>query len=484
MLYTDLLKQLHDYPAIEDDTRFITKGALYVAGGGQDKALHYAKEAIRRGARAIVGSAALLEGSDLSYIKAPEGVHYAAELARLYYRNPSEKLLLLGVTGTCGKTTTTYLLEAILTEAGYKVGVIGTENYRYANIIQASQNTTPGPLLLSKLLRTMLDAGCNAVIVEVSSHGIKHARTQGLLFDGAIFTNLSLEHQDFHPTMEDYFLTKSRLFTEYADLAIKSGKKFHACVNVRDPYGLRLADIIASLMGDQYAQLKFSRDQAELRLSVEGIRGEALGVSINSSLLGNFNAENILGAVGMAKLLHLPADKIASGITKLTAVNGRMEKIVKHHKQIIVDFAHKPEALEQVLLTLKPLCKGKLVVVFGCGGNRDKTKRPVMGHIAVQHADRVYLTSDNQRLEPIDAILNDILSGITSDYLHKVSVIPDRKQAIAAALAALGPDDVVLVAGRGSEPELSLFDPATGTSTQIPFRDRDVILALLIAPAQ
>jgi UDP-N-acetylmuramoyl-L-alanyl-D-glutamate--2,6-diaminopimelate ligase len=483
MNYDTLLSDIKRFPAIADDTRQVSPGCLFVAGGGRDKAVSYARLAIELGAAVVVGPDAVLADSGIPYISVPAGRLYFAELANAYFETPSLGLTMIGVTGTCGKTTTTYLVESILREGGYSVGVIGTESYRYPGTVLPSTNTTPGAIALNRLLRQMKDAGCDAVAMEVSSHAIRQERARGLVFDGAIFTNLSTEHQDLHPDMEDYFATKARLFTEYADVAASAGKTFHACVNLNDEHGRRLAGALQSRQRPGYHLRVVDKlfgegappADTDLRISQAGLEGRVFGVDISSPLIGRFNAENIAVAVGLTQSLGVTADAIHRGVAAVAAVPGRLERVPTDERSIFVDFAHKPGALAAVLGAVRPLTENGLCVVFGCGGRRDRAKRPEMGQIAVTLADRIVITSDNSRGEPWDEILNDILQGIPMGDRHKVSVIPDRREAIESAVQGAATHDIIVIAGRGSENELSVLSPS-GEERRIHFNDAEVAL--------
>ena len=356
-------------------------------------------------------------------------------------------MLMVGVTGTSGKTTLTYLMESILAAAGHRVGVLGTVNFRFGGKVLPSTHTTPGPVEVQGLLAEMRKAGCDAAVMEVSSHALKQHRAGFVAFDGAGFTNLTPEHLDFHPDMEDYFASKRLLFTRLADVARDAGKKPIGAVNVDDPYGRRLAAELAELSKKsnqpKEAFLTYGLDPAhrpvidgsKLAIDLTGIRGQVGDVRVASKLLGRFNASNILCAVAIAKGLGIKSDAIAKGVAALKAVPGRLERVPSAEGiHVLVDYAHKPDALQKVLETLKDsLITGtRLITVFGCGGDRDRLKRPVMGRIATTFSDHVFVTSDNPRTEKPDAIIAEITVGITAKNFE---VIPDRAQAIQKAIA-------------------------------------------------
>ncbi|MGZ6371372.1 MAG: UDP-N-acetylmuramoyl-L-alanyl-D-glutamate--2,6-diaminopimelate ligase, partial [Bdellovibrionota bacterium] len=325
-----------------------------------------------------------------------------------------------------------------------------------------SNNTTPGPVELQSLLAEMRDAGCKSVVMEVSSHGLKMHRTAQIAFDAAVFTNLTPEHLDFHPDMEDYFHAKGILFKEMADEAREIGKKPVAIINGEDEYGKRL---IRELKQEF---LDFSQDAHQLKVDLSGIHGKAHGIEIQSKLTGRFNAFNIAAAVAAAKALQIDAKIISRGIGNLPVVPGRLERVPNTKGiHVLVDYAHKPDALEKVLKTLKDV-KGshRLITVFGCGGDRDRKKRPVMGKIAVELSDHVVITSDNPRTEDPGTIIQEILGG-TAGYKN-FEVEADRKSAIFAAIQVAKAGDLVVIAGKGHEDYQIL-----GTG-KIHFDDREV----------
>lgn len=484
MEFEFLLKNLHNYPGVTDDSREVGSDWIFVAGAGRDKQHDYLAEALNKGASLVVTESPIDSLPASLQIQVPDRRTAAWQLASHFHDNPSAQLLVIGVTGTCGKTTSTYFVEAVLTAAGHRVGVIGTESIRYEGLTFPSPNTTPSAFVLQRTLRSMHAAGCSAVVMEVSSHAYAQQRSHGVLFDGAIFTNLSVEHLDLHGDMESYYAAKKGLFTDYASRAQEAGKTFYCAINLRDEWGKRLYSELA-LDGQSNSNLAgFCLDNmpdgSSLTIDSNGIRGQVDGVTIDSPLLGKFNAENILGVLHLAHLLDLPNHTIERGIRSMSGVPGRMECAYRRgNLAVIVDYAHKPGALEVVLYTLSEICQGKVISVFGCGGQRDRAKRPVMGAVSTRYAELSILTVDNSRGEDSEAIFADILSGIPFEQRKKVVVEPDRSLAIERAFRAAGPDDIILVAGRGAERQL-ITNTSSGGTVVVDFDDRDIVRQVAI----
>lgn len=486
MIFEELVAAIGRYPVVSDDTRDVVPGAVFVYGGGRTRKDEFLEQALAAGAALVVSEVDLPQLAPERVVRVANRRVASAALARAFYGDPDARLLMVGVTGTCGKTTSTYLLESLLTAGGHSVGVIGTENMRYAGKVLPSANTTPSTFVLHKLLRDMVDAGCTAVAMEVSSHALEQERTTGVAFDGMLFTNLSVEHLDLHETMDNYFAAKARLFTEYADVARGRGKSPRAAVNVDDAYGARLQGLlVGSPHFPDQAPLAFGSrsvlrrlDGAALAIAASGIRGDVtldgtVVASTDSPLIGRFNAENILGALALAHELGVPRAALEQGLRTMQPVPGRMERVAHRGEvSVVVDFAHKPGALEVVLDTLRPLTPGRLICVFGCGGKRDATKRPVMGRIAAERADLVIVTPDNFRGEAFSGIAADILAGVDASLSARVQVVDERHAAIRLALSVAQPGDTVLIAGRGAETVLSA--DVGGVERRIDFDDRRV----------
>lgn len=430
------------------DSRDVGPGTLFIAIRGEKVDGHsFISESLKKGAVLVIGEKDI---SQQRYFKVDDSRECFAQIAAAFNGHPSREMAMIGVTGTCGKTTTTHLIESILKASQHRVGLIGTNGIRYGNKTLDATHTTPGPLELQKLLVEMKNAGCTAVVMEVSSHALVQHRVTGIDWDVVAFTNLSLEHLDYHKDMEAYFAAKSLLFTTHMVSSEQSGKKPKAVINVGDRYGERLFKLVRNQGRDP---LPFSFKTDALTVDARGIRGSLKDVPVQSAMLGEFNAENILCAVGVGRALALPPEGIAKGIRELPSVRGRMETVhlkIESAPQVIVDYAHKPEALTKVLNEVRKIMggKGRLITVFGCGGDRDRIKRPVMGAIAEELSDQVYVTSDNPRSEDPDAIIREIVGGMKK---KNHSIESDRKKAIYQALQESRAGDVVLIAGKGHE---------------------------------
>lgn len=450
--------------AVEYDSRRVGPGAVFVAVKGQTAdGAAFAPQALARGAALVVA-----EGERPPDVEGPwvvvENARVAlAAAAAAFYRNPSEELLVVGVTGTNGKTTTVYLLAGILERAGLRTGRVGTVSYRIAGVEREAPRTTPEAPDLQRLLREMVQARCAACAMEVSSHALALRRVDFLRFGGAIFTNLTRDHLDFHGSMEEYFLAKRRLFEMLPPGA-------PAIVNLDDPYGARLA---REFPGSVTFALDRPADvtPASLALSLEGIACELRTpkgpVRLRSPLLGRGNAYNLLAAAAAALALDLPAEAIEQGVADVALVPGRVQVVSSPEDDItaVVDYAHTDDALRNLLETARPLARGRVIVVFGCGGDRDRTKRPLMGAVAGRLSDLVVLTSDNPRSEDPQAIIDEIKRGLVPPERPLVrggqpvppapatpwAAIVDRRAAIHYAVEQAQPGDLVLVAGKGHE---------------------------------
>ena len=471
----------------------IQKGFLFAAIQGVEVDGHrFIGEAIERGAEALVceeeikiqtvgaGLAQPKKGATsgapphVTMILVPNSRQALARISSNFYGDPSSRVKLLGVTGTNGKTTTTYLLESIFKKAGSTVGVIGTINYRFSQKTIPAPNTTPESLDLQKILWEMLREGTSHVIMEVSSHGLDLERTFGCQFDGVVFTNFTSEHLDYHKTLEQYFESKKKLFSDYLTKSRKE-RRF-AVTNDDDPKGKEIVKGI-NLPIIRYGMSPSCDITADQVVSsLEGlscrIRTPKGDFSVHSKLIGNFNLYNILAAVAVGVGMDIPLETIREGLEGLEGVPGRFETVEnKRGIHVIVDYAHTHDALERALLGLKgilengPQNNGKMITVFGCGGDRDRTKRPLMGEVAGKYSDLAILTSDNPRTEdPLD-ILNEVEKGLKSlpikvwdpngikvwrtqkGYLK----VPDRREAIRMAIRLAQPSDTVLIAGKGHE---------------------------------
>lgn len=473
--------ECRQFTAVTSDSRQVKPGTLFVAVvGGKQDGHDFIDQAVANGAAAVMGERKLDHQLPVPYVQVPDSRKALADAAAEFHGYPSRSMKLAGVTGTSGKTTCTYLLESILHAAGFKVGVIGTINFRYGTAkkskIIESTHTTPGPAELQALLAEMKLNGVTHVVMEVSSHALRQKRVAGVEFDTMAFTNLTPEHLDFHKDLEDYYASKKLLFTELYDSSIEAKKKPIRVVNVDDPFGERLVKEVGrwDLLTFGYV---FRHETAALvsgvglKDQIEGIRGTIeiadQKLAIESNLVGEFNIANILTAVSMAEALGVDRAAIARGINQLAGVPGRLERVPnKKSIHVVVDYAHKPDALEKVLRTLQAFRgRHRLITVFGCGGDRDRAKRPVMGRLAETLSDVVIVTSDNPRTEEPAAIIAEIRAGMLGST-YKVE--PDRKKAIQLAIAQALPGDLVLIAGKGHE------DYQIIGTRKTPFDDRKV----------
>jgi UDP-N-acetylmuramoyl-L-alanyl-D-glutamate--2,6-diaminopimelate ligase len=367
------------------------------------------------------------------------------EMASEMYGHPTRKLKMIGVTGTSGKTTTSYLIEHLLNFSGHRCARIGTNGASFNGTVSNTLNTTPDALSLHKWFREVLDQGATHVVMEVSSHALHQDRVWGIAWDCAVFLNLSPEHMDYHPTLEHYFETKASLFTQHAWYSKNLGKHTLLFSNLDTPYGKKLLALNSEITG-----FSVKNQFAKIKNTIGGLVAQ-FRIGRNSFLLecplfGDFQLENILAAVTVVVSMQVSPEKAIEGLKTFCGVPGRMEFISNPYGIFVfVDYAHKPEALEKVLRAIQ----GKrIITVFGCGGDRDKTKRPVMGRIASQLSNDLILTSDNPRTEDPETILEEIEAGIEEiEYL----VIPDRAQAIQVAIDLAESDDIVLIAGKGHE---------------------------------
>ncbi len=447
---------------VTSDSREVIPGAAFVAiAGTQSDGQNFLDQAARAGASVLIGEKAYpVSRFSVPYVRVPNSRIELARLAAEFQGHPSHSMRVVGVTGTSGKTTITYLLESIFRAAGKKTGLIGTIECRYWNRVIPSTHTTPGAPELQRMLAEMKKAGVEVVVMEVSSHALKQHRTDFVAFDGAIFTNLTPEHMDYHPDLEDYYQSKRRLFADYAEYSKSVGKKFVTAVHTGNPYGKRMCQELG-FDGINIHNLN------KIDLTLNGVEVEApwgkrktvrnkvriSSTQIQSGLIGGFNLENILVAGELTRRMGISASAIKKGIQKLKKVPGRLERVTpeKYPFQVFVDYAHKPDALEKVLQVLRAFTKrGRILTVFGCGGDRDRTKRPKMGAIAARSSDLVWVTSDNPRKENPNQIIEEILSGVTKKR-KIVTVEPDRRKAIRLAVEAAKPGDVLLIAGKGHE---------------------------------
>ncbi|MFH1856245.1 MAG: UDP-N-acetylmuramoyl-L-alanyl-D-glutamate--2,6-diaminopimelate ligase [Candidatus Omnitrophota bacterium] len=460
MKFSELLKTLNieksikkdfDVNGISSDSRTVEEGDIFIAVKGYNAdGFSFIAQAVRKGAKAVIfddsNKYEIKNAGDVITVPVGSTRKMLSTIAASVYKS-SSNLNVIGVTGTSGKTTVTYLSEHILREQKFKTGVIGTVNYRYKNKIFESSNTTPGPIELCKIIYEMDKEKVDFVLLEVSSHALSQFRADGIKFKDVIFTNLSPEHLDFHHSMEDYFSAKKRLFTEL-------NLRGYSIINIDDEWGRRLKDEAKSKVltcgmdssADVRAKNIFLKsDGLEFDLHIDGKK-----IFIKSKLIGVHNVYNILCVCAMIFAQGIDLESVKESIFSFEGVPGRLQRIFCGQPySIYVDYAHKPQALEIVLKSLKGFIKGNIITVFGCGGNRDRTKRPLMGKIAEDLSDAVILTTDNPRDEEPSCIIAEILAGIKMK--NKVFIEEDRKKAIEKALNLAKPGDCILLAGKGHE---------------------------------
>lgn len=452
------------------DSRSAGPGYLFVALKGRTLDGHaFMKDAVQHGAVALVADD--FQGFDgdgeTAMLRVRDSREALSALSVTFYNEPYKDINLTGITGTNGKTTTSYVLESILLAAGKRPGVIGTINYRSPGQILDAPMTTPESLDLMRIMRNMADEGVTDVVMEVSSHALDQGRVRDCPFRTGIFTNLSRDHLDYHQSMEAYFEAKCLLFKGLK----KGGPKYfaRAVINSDDPKAKDLAGLVKVPIVT-YGLGKDCDVRAEdVRVTTAGLTARLISpvgeTDIRSGLIGDFNIYNILAAAAAALCMDLELKQIASGIEELKGVPGRLELIENSRSLIIVvDYAHTPDALLKALKAVKPLVKGRLITVFGCGGDRDKGKRPEMGRVAGEHSDLVFITSDNPRTEEPSDIASQIEEGVNDSGLKKLINVPgkglnvsgyilelDRRNAIRTAVSVADKNDLILIAGKGHE---------------------------------
>jgi UDP-N-acetylmuramoyl-L-alanyl-D-glutamate--2,6-diaminopimelate ligase len=458
---------------LDFDSRRVAAGWLFFAfPGAKADGREFAADAIARGAAAVASESPAPPEFAGRWIQVEHGRRALATAARNFYRRPDERIDLIGITGTNGKTTTSYLLDSILRAAGHITALIGTIEYHLAGRVLKAVNTTPESLDLIRLLAELERQGGTAVTMEVSSHALALGRVHGLRFHTAVFTNLTRDHLDFHGSMDEYFAAKSLLFQGAGGTPPRWG-----VINRDDPYGARIqagastqvlkygtgadADLRARHISSGFQGLRFEIQHGKRRIPIE------------SPLIGRINVYNILAACGAAIAVGVPPEAIARGIAAMRAVPGRFERVDEGQPfVVVVDYAHTDDALRNVIAVARGLNPKRVITLFGCGGDRDRAKRPLMGQAAAEASDFVVLTSDNPRSEDPLAIMNDALVGIRrTDVPHIVE--PDRATAIARALQEAREGDIVILAGKGHENYQVLKDRT------IPFDDRSVAREVL-----
>lgn len=444
-----------DIRAICHDSREVSTGALFVAlRGGRSDGHDHVAQAVAKGAAAVVLEEGLHQlPAEVTGVEVPDSRAALAFLAAFFYQQPSHKLKTAGITGTNGKTTTTYLLKHICERAMLRCGLIGTVRYEIGDEILPSKHTTPESSDLQELLARMRDSGCKAVAMEASSHAIAQGRVRLVEFDAAVFTNLTQDHLDFHGTLARYFDTKASLFTDA--LPAQTKKRGVAVVNIDDRYGAELCarlpkevPVLTYGVGVR-ADFKASNIKTDLAGTSYQLDAQERSFLVRLPLIGKFNVYNSLAALAAASAFSIPLRTAVLALATAPAVPGRVQLVpAKRNYQVYVDYAHTDDALQNVLRTLRELNPHRLIVVFGCGGDRDRAKRPLMGRAAEQGADHAIITSDNPRSERPEAITTEIEKGFTG---RNYEVVTDRRLAIERAISLAQARDIILIAGKGHE---------------------------------
>lgn len=463
------------------DSNKVKEGFLFVALRGENADGHnYIDSALNNGASALlVEKPSNVNSKKISVAQVNDSRAALAVVAANFFGHPTKELTLVGITGTNGKTTITYLLESIWASEHKRSGVIGTIDYRYANNIKESAMTTPESLQLMGMIKEMKDSGVETVAMEVSSHALDKQRVRECHFDAAVFTNLTQDHLDYHSSMESYFEVKKKLFAEY--LVRSEKKKKFSIINIDDPYGARLLDtatgeIVSYSINNNTATI-YAKTSEITDNGIEAIINTPSGnVEIRSTLFGEHNLSNILATVATAISLGSSVESIEKGLSNIQSVPGRLEVVPNDLGfNVLVDYAHTPDALKNVLLAARPLTKGNLILAFGCGGDRDNAKRPLMGKIGKELSDILIITSDNPRTEDPEIILDHIEKGVyelpeDNKPYHRVV---DRTVAIEKAIKLARNNDTVLIAGKGHE------DYQIIGNTKYPFDDREIAREVL-----
>lgn len=443
--------------SVEYDSRRVKPGCLFVAMRGESSdGNRYIDQAIQAGAVAVVtDSAAEKQRAGVGWAVVPRGRRALAKISANFYRKPAERIAIAGITGTNGKSTTAFLVESIFAAAKRKSALIGTIEYRVAGKVLPAPHTTPEALELNRILSEALGNGATDAVMEVSSHALAQERVYGIPFDVAVFTNLTRDHLDYHNTMEEYFASKKILFEGCGTDAPRA-----AVINVDDQYGVQLAEFARkrSSLNLKYGWERGDLHAEKVEITTRGTRFDlampAGKTAVFSALIGRVNVYNILAAAGACYARGCSSEAIAEGINNLACVPGRFERVdCAQPFTVVVDYAHTDDALRNLTALARELvssAKGRVLTVFGCGGDRDRSKRPLMGEAAGRGSDFVVLTSDNPRSEDPLSIINDALVGLQKTGT-KYSVEPDRRKAIALAIDEARPADIVLIAGKGHE---------------------------------
>lgn len=450
------------------NTKEIKKGDLFFCIQGFKTDGHlFAEKAVELGAAALVVSKDVEVNKNITKVFVKDTREAMAVMASNFYGNPSDKINTIGITGTSGKTTSSFMINSILKEANKKTALLGTIYNIFDQDIEEAKRTTPESLDLQGMFKKMTDQSINSCVMEISSHSLELKRVYGVKFKVGVFTNLTQDHLDFHKTMENYFHAKMKLF-DNAEYAV---------INADDEYGQRAVKTLGNKIITYGINNKADFEAKNIRIDERGSYFDLLYkdkvVPIEINLIGKFNIYNALCSIAACSAFGIPMDDIVNGLKKLKNVIGRSEKIISSSGfTILIDFAHTPNEIKNILKTAREYTKNKLVIVFGCGGDRDKAKRPIMGKIAGELSDFCVVTSDNPRSEQPEAIIDDILVGVKQTNAPYV-VIPDRKSAIKYAIDNAKSGDVIVLAGKGHEKYQILNDKT------IPFDEREIVEEIL-----
>ncbi|HAV43032.1 TPA: UDP-N-acetylmuramoyl-L-alanyl-D-glutamate--2,6-diaminopimelate ligase [bacterium] len=450
---------------LTSDSKKVSAGYLFVCLKGSRFDGHdFLNEAKEKGIKACLVEREVELQEGVTIIKVKDTMEAVGSLAANFYGYPSSKLKMIGVTGTNGKTTVTYLVEAILQKAGFKVGRISTINYHLEDEeIPAPVFTTPPAIEFQKILARMVTKGISHVIMEVSSHALATSRVKGCHFEVAIFTNFSQDHLDFHHTLEDYLSAKIKLFESF------QGPDSTAIINIDDPASETIISRTKANILTYGLSPQADLTAEEIRLSLKGTSFKVQGEEMELNLIGRHNVYNALASIGVGLVLGIEMGIIREALKGVNSITGRLEFIrMGQDFDVIIDYAHTPDALRSVIKTLREVAKGRITVVFGCGGDRDRSKRPLMGKAAASLSDYLIITSDNPRSEDPLEIIREIEAGLSEGSICPYSIIPDRKEAIRQAINLARRDDTILVAGRGHESFQIIKEE------KIPFDDRKV----------
>ncbi len=462
-----------DIYGITTDSKAVKENFIFIAvKGGSYDGHDFIKEAIEKGAKAVIAQEDPGDIKNATKIIVSDSRKALAEIAHKFFDKPAAKARVIGITGTNGKTTISYLAESVLKLAGFNTGVIGTVNYRYGSRQIPATNTTPGALQLVEILNGMVTKGVNSIVMEVSSHSLEQHRVWGIDFKTAVFTNITPEHLDYHKNMHEYKNAKAKLFERLS-------KQDTAVLNIDDEFGKELVSRVKS----QVLTYGFTKD-ADIRpesvsFTSQGIELKAITpagkLKLHSKLSGRFNLYNILATIGIGISEKIALDKIAAGIQAVEFVPGRLQEISCGQPfKVYVDYAHTDDALKNVLTVLRELTRGKIITLFGCGGNRDTFKRPRMGKVASELSDYVIITTDNPRSESPQDIAEEVIKGVPKNKLDKTYIILDRQEAIKKAISLAEENDTVLLAGKGHE-TYQIFKNMVQQ-----FDDREIVKKILV----